>query len=123
MHNYTHHIAGRWRTRYPQIKNQPGRARAVEAALRRIKGVTLVEASPLTGSLLICYDAHGADRVALMEALHAAKRELGLAAAPSRVEPMANASMTSNALGDKLLGMLVEKCVERSALALIAALI
>jgi hypothetical protein len=122
MHNYTHHIAGRWRTRYPQIKNQPGRARAVETALRRIKGVTLVEASPLTGSLLICYDAHGADRVALMEALHAAKRELGLAAAPSRVEPMAN-EMKSDTLGDKLLGMLVEKCVERSALALIAALI
>lgn len=122
MHTYTHHIAGRWRARYPQIKNQPARARAAEAALRRIKGVISVEANTVTGSLLIRYDAHGSDRLALMETLQRAKRELGLL----HSIPSSNAAsrpMANEPLCDKLLSMVVEKCVERSTIALFAALI
>lgn len=125
MHTYCHHVAGRWRARYPQIKNQPARARATQAALQRIKGVTAVETNTVTGSVLIHYDPHHPNRAALMQALQEAKRELGLGPALSSantVQHAQNITLTDQ-LTDKLLGMAVEKCIERSAMALLAALI
>src|SRR5688572_12531822 len=81
MTTYIHHISGRLRTRYPQLKNHPARAKAAESAISRIKGVLSVEASTTTGSLLIRYDAYGPDRDAVIGAIHHTKQQLGLMSA------------------------------------------
>lgn len=126
MTSYTHHITGRLRTRYPQLKNNPARAKVVAAALRRIDGVLSVETSAVTGSLLVRYDAHAGRRTALLDTLYRTKQQLGLVAVPQAPAPSARDAANGNAfdfLADKALGMLVEKCIERSAYALLAALL
>jgi hypothetical protein len=123
MTTYTHHISGRLRTRYPQLKNNPARAKAAEAAIRNIDGVLSVEASTITGSLLIRYDAQAAGRDMLLDTLYRTKQQLGLIQSPqhSAVVPRQSAPARLNeTVTDKLLGMMVEKCIERSALALFA---
>lgn len=127
MTTYTHHISGRLRARYPQLKNNPARARAAEAALRRIDGVLSVEASTVTGSLLIRYEPDARGRQALLDAVYASKRQLGLTGAPAASAAAAAAvpapATLAGRVADKALDMLVEKCIERSTYALFAALL
>ncbi|HVK93625.1 MAG TPA: hypothetical protein VM571_02745 [Noviherbaspirillum sp.] len=124
MTTYTHHISGRLRTRYPQLKSNPTRARAAEAAIRNIHGVISVEASTITGSLLIRYDAHAPQREALLDTLYRTKQQLGLIQAPQPSAPVPTVPKSVAAtLADKVLGMTVEKCIERSTFALLAALL
>lgn len=126
MTSYIHHISGRLRIRYPQLKNNPARAKVVEAALRRIDGVLSVETSTVTGSLLICYDATAARRTALLDTLYRTKQQLGLVPASHTPVPVSRNAAQANIveiLADKALGMIVEKCIERSAYVLLAALL
>lgn len=126
MTSYTHHIPGRLRTRYPQLKNNPARARTVAAAIRNIDGVLSVETSVVTGSVLIRYDANASKRDALLEALRRTKQQLGLVQDCSSPQPAPGQAMQGNlaeTLADKALGMIVEKCIEHSAYALFAALL
>ena len=127
MTTYSHHIAGRLRTRYPQLKNNPARARAVEAALRRIDGVLSAEASTVTGSLLIRYEPGVPGREALLDTVYATKERLGLTATAISRTASAPAAAVPATLGgkvvDKALDMLIEKCIERSTYALFAALL
>src|SRR4030081_409593 len=124
MTRYIHHISGRLRTRYPQLRNNPRGVRATEAAIRQIKGVLSVEASAVTGSLLIRYDPAGVERETLLAAIQETKLKLGLI---QHSQPPVRASINHTSrpekLGDKVLGMLVEKCIERSAIAIFAALL
>lgn len=124
MTSYTHHISGRLRIRYPQLKNNPARAKVVETALRKIDGVLSVETSTVTGSLLVRYDTRSSKRPALLEKLYQAKQQLGLV--PHTSAPVARTGpqrTTAEVFADKALGMIVEKCIERSAYALLAALL
>lgn len=126
MTTYSHHISGRLRTRYPQLKNNPARARVVEAAIRKIDGVLSVEASTVTGSLLVRYDPCVDRREALLDMLYRAKQQLGLIQAQRAPVPapksVAKASL-ANTLAEKAFDMMVEKCIERSTYALFAALL
>ena len=124
MTRYIHHISGRLRTRYPQLRNNPRGVRATEAAIRQIKGVLSVEASAVTGSLLIRYDPAGVERETLLAAIQETKLKLGLIQ-PSQppVPSSVNHVSRSEKLCDKVLGMLLEKCIERSAIAIFAALL
>jgi copper chaperone CopZ len=126
MTSYTHHISGRLRTRYPQLKNNRARAKVVEAAISKIHGVLSVEANTVTGSLLIRYDARAGKRESLLNTIYSTKQQLGLVqvslAPAAAVRNVAGINM-ADALTDKVLGMIVEKCVERSVYALFAVLL
>lgn len=124
MTRYIHHISGRLRTRYPQLRNNPRDARATETAIHQIKGVLSVEASTVTGSLLIRYDPAGVERETLLAAIQKTKLELGLIQSSQLpVRASVNHAFRPEKLSDKVLGMLVEKCIERSAIAIFAALL
>jgi hypothetical protein len=133
MTDYIHHTPGRLRTVWPHLKNDPVQAKATEVALRRIKGVISVKASALTGNLFIRYDAGHTRLDALLESVQQVEQTYGSRDAmrfPSRAPQRAlreSASHVPHAatgkLGGMLLGMLVEKCLERSAIALVAAVL
>lgn len=123
MTTYTHHISGRLRTRYAQLKNNPALARNVTSALKRIDGVLAVEASTITGSLLIHYDAGKTGSDALLDTLYKSKRQLGLSQGTVPVPPAGASVSIGQSLADQAFGMVVEKLIERSAYALLAALI
>jgi hypothetical protein len=54
---YLHVLEGRLRIKVPEVKNDPDRAREIETRIRMIEGVERVTANPVTGSVLILYDA------------------------------------------------------------------
>ncbi|MBC7857857.1 MAG: hypothetical protein H7Z39_03585 [Burkholderiaceae bacterium] len=125
MNGHIHHIAGRLRLKLPQLKHQPARARTVAAAIRQVDGVSFVEASSLSGSLLIRYPAVGAERDALLVALERALRGLGLSGEPSQCHysKAAPAALAAGLLTEKLLEVAVQKCLERCGFALLGILL
>jgi Heavy metal associated domain 2 len=57
-------IPGRARLRIPGVRDDAARADEVVATIRALDGVTAAEANPLTGAVLVRYDAH---RITLTE--------------------------------------------------------
>ena len=51
-----HAIPGRIRLKIQKLKNDPAAAKEVAARLRRLPGIDRVEASPVTGSVVVSYD-------------------------------------------------------------------
>jgi hypothetical protein len=123
--HYIHHIPGRLRFKFAQLKNQSARARMVESAIRQVIGITSVEVSILSGSLLIRYKATGAEREKLLASLELTMMQIGLTSG-STTPALSKASHVLAPAGfitDKLLDMLMQKCIERSALALLGILL
>lgn len=69
MPAHFHHVPGRLRVHVPGIKGNVPKAKAVEAYLSQLKGVFRVEGRPITGSLVIHYDASILDFQSLFAAL------------------------------------------------------
>jgi hypothetical protein len=129
MSIYIHHVPGRLRIQIDRLKGNP---RAAVSARRRMtaeKGVQEVKVTLLTGSLTMVYDRERIAPARLWQVL----QEQGLVAGdPPRFAPDLATRMTLAAprasrpvdqLVETLCGMLVDKLLERSALALVGALI
>jgi hypothetical protein len=126
MQDYSHHLPGRLRLRFTQLKSRPAHAAQLTAALGRIDGVVSIDANVVTGGLLIIYDVARADANGLWEALRDVLATHGLSGTAERPLTQANrsaAAAVTERLADKVVGALVEKLVERSALALVATLL
>lgn len=118
-----HHVPGRLRVRVPRIKGAMAEARAVEARLSAIKGVSGVESRELTGSVVIYYDPQTVDLQSLL---------LGLG---NTAIPITEGANGARALGSKLpqkiarkaasaiFWHLLEMAVERTIPLLAAALL
>ena len=63
-----HDLPGRLRVRHPHVKGDPTLARAIEAELRQLPGVTQVEARSRTGSVLVYYDPQRLSKADLLRA-------------------------------------------------------
>lgn len=127
MSHYVHHVPGRLRVKAPALKRNPARAAGVCAAVTAVPGVSSAEANPVTGSLLIAYDPLRVDPRRVLDRL----AEDGLIGRDVAIPEPAQlnidvgrlaADATGN-LGNALVGVLVEKLVERSAVALVAAVL
>ncbi len=118
MTHYIHHVPGRLRVKTPVIKRNDTRARYAKDLLERTEGVLAIDVNTVTGSILINYDPHAGNGEAILGAL----REQGYIGhvLPARVEPAANLGQK---LSDIVVNKMVETVLERSAAALIAALI
>ncbi|MEJ2061092.1 MAG: hypothetical protein P8Y64_11515 [Gammaproteobacteria bacterium] len=126
MTHYVHHVPGRLRVRTPVLKRNPELARQTCERLQARPGVEDVQASTVTGSLVIAYDRELTDRDAILEVL----RTNGLVIAEARIAERAGKKGAATTVtriggvaGKAVLGMVVEKAVERSAAALIAAIL
>lgn len=116
MSEYIHHIAGRLRLKLAQIRRNPRRASEIRAAVCRIDGVISAEANVVTGSLLIHYEAARIDGHAIVLAM----KEAGWLASAFGAAP---AAPMRPAVTGKMLDTLAEKLIERSAIALLGALL
>jgi hypothetical protein len=126
MQDYSHHLPGRLRLRFPQLKGRPAHAARITAAIVRIDAVVSADANMVTGGLLIIYDAERADASGLWGALRDVLAIHGLSGPAER--PQAQPGRSGGAgvvdkVADKVVGALIEKLVERSALALVATLL
>lgn len=130
MATYLHHVPGRLRVRCPTLKRNTARAAAVTELLAGMEGILNSEVNPLTGSLTLSYDHHrleGQEIIAFLQANGYCQSQAWTppprAAAPTYSALDGFIENTGATLGKMLLGALMEKAVERSAGALIGALL
>jgi copper chaperone CopZ len=123
MTHYVHHVPGRLRVKTPMLKRQELRAREVKSYLQNIVGVLEVEISTVTGSAVIKYDPSQVNSMVLLNSV----RDLGLVHpehASRHHGGMTNAgSPLANTVANTFFNKLVETAIEKSAIALIAAVI
>ena len=121
-----HHIAGRLRLKFPELKNRRDLSHAVEKAIRALPMVRLAQVNVVTGSLLIHYYARGTQQTILLQSIQdILANQFGLRLPDKHAgKSTANVSRSdSNVLAERLTEMIVEKMMERSALALLGLLI
>jgi hypothetical protein len=128
MAHYVHHIPGRLRIKSAWLKRNEARAQRVRDLLGAIEGVNSAQANTVTGSLLISYDPDSTSPDALLQILKGAGCCAGSLVLPNRETSVADRvvdslSGTGDAFGKAVVGVLVEKMVERSAVALIGAVL
>lgn len=128
MAHYVHHIPGRLRIKSAQLKRNQKRAQQVAAVLKGTEGVLGADTNTVTGSLLISYDTEQTSADELLKTLKRAGCCCESTQLPDIKGSFANglAGTLSDAgerAGKAAVGVLVEKMVERSALALIGAVL
>ncbi|MFZ5792925.1 MAG: HMA2 domain-containing protein [Pseudomonadota bacterium] len=119
MIHCVHHVPGRIRVKSPQIKNSPDRAQALERFLFAVDGVGAVSASTITGSVVIRYAVEETSGPAIMDQL----RTAGFLVVQVNERPVASPAPLPKSIGQRALDAMIEKVIERSAVALITALI
>jgi hypothetical protein len=128
MAEYLHHVPGRLRLRIRRLRGDRRATRLACDAAAEIPGVREASANAATGSLIIEYDRKRLTPTALWDALCAAC----LASGPSplyddggvtRREVAAPDDSAALPLGDALAKRLLEMLLERSAVALLGALV
>lgn len=115
---YSHHVPGRIRIRSAAVKHNAARAAALREWLESIAGVTAVETSTVTGSVLVRYNPAAADGDAIVREL----RDQGWTTAPHAAPPR-HPSTVQRRLAKAVAGKVAEYAIERAAIALIAAIL
>lgn len=125
---YIHHVPGRLRVQTTRFKGDSDLAQASSDGAMRIDGVLAASANSHTGSLIILYDRERLGPATLWREL--CERDLASGALPSANESgVVRAEFTAPSLAAErsilgvIAGIVLEKLLERSAVALVGALI
>lgn len=121
MAYYVHHVPGRLRVKTLALKKNVSRARQVKCYLDEMHGVLNAKISILTGSIVIKYDTCVVNSATILSSL----RDQGyIQNTPSITANQAvYGAHPAQKVADTLMAKLIETAVERSAIALIAAVI
>lgn len=120
MVHYLHHVPGRLRVRSAAVKRDERMASRVCESLSALPGVDMVEVSTVTGSIKITYDLRHIGYEDLLDHLRGHDIVQSEGAAPQVQTDMISESgrIVARLAG----GFVLEKIIERSALALIGAI-
>ena len=122
MSHYIHHVAGRLRVKSPVLKGAEIRARRINEFLKSTPGVLSTDANIVTGSVVIRYAPCTIKPETLLQIL----REHGVvcdSVMRGQNFSAAGISRGGNPITDAIVEKLVGAVIERSAVALIGALI
>jgi hypothetical protein len=126
MSHYIHHVPGRLRIKTLRLKRNEVLASSVCKLLAGTPGVLDCEVKTVTGSVIISYDGSQTDRERLLWLLksHDVITEIVKIDEGGKAGPVSKtASAVIEGAGKAAFGFLVEKAVERSAVALIGAIL
>jgi copper chaperone CopZ len=132
MSHYVHSIPGRLRVRSPAFKDHPENAKTARSLLGNLEGVSSVDASLITGSLLIRYDERIVNATRVLGALSAegwiehlpSPKPTPRAVAPRMAGRWRRvADSLAEALPDMMADLIADKLAQRAAVALIKAVI
>lgn len=119
MSHYIHHIPGRLRVKSPRLKRNESEASRTRAYLDQLHGVHSAEVNTVTGSILIHYDTQRMAAQTLINTL----RSLGHVH-PEHSQPLHyQGPGLGQKISDTVVNKLVETVLERSATALVAAIL
>jgi hypothetical protein len=124
-------MPGRLRIRCSGLRRNEQKASAVQAMLASIAGVTSAAVNPLTGSITLHYEANAMTTAAVLDLLtaHGCFDAAGSNRQPVVHRPQIGVAGSRSAatpapwLVKVAAGFLVEKAIERSLLALVAAIL
>jgi hypothetical protein len=121
VHHYLHHLPGRLRIKSARLKRNDHHAHRTCEYVRGVHGVLRAEANVLTGSLLIHYDVSVVRSETLLNSL----KHLGCLHPETDVSRPAtrNVHPLVQRVSDKVVEKAVETLLERSALAIVAAIL
>ncbi len=126
MSSRIHHVHGRLRIKSPVLKRNQAQAEAVRALLQWQQGVLKHEINPLTGSVLIHYDARltSVDQIVdcFRQAGYITSEEGSCPIQPERALTYDVANL-SKATTNAVVNAIVDKLMERSMTALISAIL
>lgn len=123
MEHYIHQVPGRLRIKNPEIKNNPGMARDMQACLLDAVGVERVTVNSVTGSVIINYDPDvlADDRlVAVLEECEYLDTSKAVTLNQCMQSKLTD---VGTKVGKLCLGMLVEQGLKRTGLSFLAVLI
>lgn len=132
MSHYVHHLPGRLRVKTAIIKRNETEAARLRNLLAELDGVRAHEVNIVTGSILITYDIDTTDVQTILTFLKDHGYVTGMIVLdhrqnlPAKVSSKGGAKIGSNmgkAFGEAVFGFVVEKALERSAVALIGAIL
>ena len=106
---YVHYLDGRIRLHVPTIKGAPSQARALEALVHTLDGVTEVTAHPTTGHVLILFASETIRPETILEAL----QQTGYRASTCPQAPSGHSTLTTTVVQSA-----VQLALERLLLAL-----
>jgi len=118
----THQFHGRVRLRFSQLRGAPFKTGQVATALRQVAGVLAVESSPVTGSLLVTYEVGSTDETQFWTAMQRVLEQHGLSCHDKPSARQSAAGRAVEGVAEKVVDAFIGKLVERSAVALVAAL-
>lgn len=119
MSHYIHHLPGRLRVKSPGLKRNEREAARTRAHLDQLHGVQAAEVNTVTGSILIHYDAQQVGAQALIDTL----RRLGHIPTEQAQTWSYRGPGLAQKLSDAVVNKLIETALERSATALVAAIL
>ncbi len=119
MSHYIHHVPGRLRVKSPRLKRNEHEAAQAKGYMDRVDGVLSTEVNTVTGSMLIKYDAKQVAAQTLLNSL----RTQGHVHPQQGHETGYTGPGIGQKLSDTVMNKLVETIIERSATALVAAII
>lgn len=123
MSYYVHSVPGRLRIKIPSVKDVPGTTQQVRQIIENIKGVEDLSINPITGSVVVRYDADHLRAGNILETLkHRGYFDETLAISTDQVIDQA-AAKAGRAVGKALFGLVLDRAFEGSPLALLSALI
>jgi copper chaperone CopZ len=118
-----HHVPGRLRVHVPRVKGNMANARALEATLSKINGVSRVESRQLTGSVVVHYDPNTLNSTALSAALGVPCGPRAVAMSSPRLAVTKLPRNIARNAAEAIAWHLVEKAAERAIPFLIAAIL
>ena len=126
MNPYVHHVPGRLRIKSSIVKRNDHKASELCKLLSRTDGVLHCEVNAVTGSILIRYDAGLTTAKQLLQLLHE-HGHVAEVTSQTTIETASSAgevvSAATEGVRKTLLNFIVEKAVQRSAAALIGAML
>jgi hypothetical protein len=127
MTHYIHHVPGRLRVKTSAIKGNEAYAVQTQEYLRALHGVVIAEVRPVTGSVVVHYDPARVDPRTILHSLASLGCIRHAQAGPDHQVGVIASIQAGHSLTDtvltKVLNKVVETILERSAVALVAALI
>jgi hypothetical protein len=118
-----HNVPGRLRIKIPALKQQPQRARRVEALFSNRKGIEMVAANELTGSLKIHYDPDLIEPERLLTILKTKNVVDETLVYRNEVDDFCIATHLTQACGKAMINWALSKTLQSNGLGLLAALI
>jgi copper chaperone CopZ len=117
MSHYIHHVPGRLRIRSGSFRCDPVSARLAEGELLATEGVREVRVNLRAGSITVHYEPERLTRAQILERLE----QVGCLGASIRTD--SGATRVHEVFGKALVGAVMQKAVERSAVRLVSVLL